>query len=728
MSIGSSPSALSDIRLTVIGAPGASDNDHKGFLEVIEASVSQHELISVSGRNMQIQVPVGGTEFQFGFSLAAANVNDCRVDPVSGDDYACGQELLVGAPDTFTHGVGGEVYVYEPNNDLSIDTVLVLAEVVYDPVGSPSGEFGHAIVAAVNVEDQPDDVTPWESGGITPQWVAIGAPGDERVEIFSVDPAAAATGLTALTHQATISNPVPTQAEGFGATLAFANLDQQAVEDPATGVVSTFPELVVGAPRGAGGGMVFVYQGIDPSTGSMFGAVPEILTRASGGLYPTSVLDDSFGEALAAGSIAMPDPDPAALGLFKEALLVGAPTTTATDPYGTTYSRAGAMCQFALDADPTRVSGLSVVLSDCMHNVFFAADEEWGAAIAVGNFGAADGSGGVYTDAAYLRDVAVGAPGGGFGRGYVEVYLSQVSGFDVDEFLTAFDDPTGSVGDEYGRTLATGYVGQTTWGDLLVGAPGGDEAHLTRAVDSGTRGCPELDGWWAVDGQEFIEPPAIDTADTADTAVLGDGFFLPRETEFILWEVGGSPILYFQSDYTFNIVDSSGEVCTFVLDGNSNDGTAACDTLESVARAFARRTAFSVQTIVAGTSIDLGATCSAAFDGVDTYTWTNVPVGNVIQGNMDPALWAALDSGAQNGLLATLADVTVELGTHPPVAGTTATVEIDIDWDVVWANVHVGNCNVAFAKGCNEPAANAFTGALELPAPAEHSLEQVCED
>lgn len=699
MSVGSSPSALDDIRLAVIGAPGREDNDDKGFVEVIEASPSQHELMSVSTRSMQITPPSGGTEYQFGLALSAGNINDCRID--SGWDHACGQELLVGAPDTYTYTQGGEVYVYEPNNDLSVDTVLQLAEVLSDPAASLSGEFGYAI--AVAPSDVPPPTYPWETGDITPSWVAVGAPGGERVEIFTVDPAAAATGASAFTWVAALANPLPTQCSGFGASLATANLDHD--EDG-------FPELVVAAPDDVGGGMAFVYRGVDPSTGALFATVPEVLTRAAGGLYPTSVLDDGFGLALATGNILIDDP--ATTAFERDALLVGAPTTQATDGWGTTYPSSGAVCQFVFSEDGASPSGMAVDLADCRHNVFLAADEEYGAAIAFGDFGAVDDDGSIYSDAAHLRDIAIGAPGGGFGRGYVEVYVAQEDGFDISEFLTVLDDPGGSAGHDYGRTIVSGYVGETTWADVLVGAPGNDKAHLTRAIDTGTGGCPDLDGGWMLDGQKF------------NTTTLT---FASRETEILLWDEGGVPVLYFQDPLTFNIVDGTGNICQFVLDGVSNDMTAACDGLENTSLALgAPAVTHAVQTIEAGTRLDLGSTCSAAFDGVDTYTWTGVPVGHIIEDNIDDRLWPLIDSTSQGNLLNTVADITVELSSHPPSYGTTGTVDILIDWRRVWANINITGCNMAFAADCTLPAPNSFTGLDELPAPTEHSREQVCED
>ena len=99
MTIGSSNASLHDLRLVAIGAPPATDLE--GFVQIMEANVSSHELNGASTNNIQL-VPgdIGAVEYQFGAALAAGNINNCR--KVGTWDYACGQELLVGAPDTGT--------------------------------------------------------------------------------------------------------------------------------------------------------------------------------------------------------------------------------------------------------------------------------------------------------------------------------------------------------------------------------------------------------------------------------------------------------------------------------------------------------------------------------------------------------------------------------------------------------------------------------------------------
>ncbi|MCP4918510.1 MAG: hypothetical protein GY913_16520 [Proteobacteria bacterium] len=699
MSVGSSISETSTIRLAVLGAPGDADDDANGFVQVTDADPSLHELSATSPRNIQLTAPAGGTDYQFGYALGSGNFNRCRI--VSGYDYACGEELLVGAPDTFTHSQGGEVYVYEPNNDLSIDTILTYIETIPDPVGSLSGEFGSAI--AVAASRAPNRLEPWETGDIAPDWVAIGAPGDERVELYTVNTAAVATGSPAFTWVGTVHNPIPTLASGFGAVLATANLDHDA---------NGWPELVVSAPDDIGGGSVLVYKGVDPSTGALFEPIPLVLTRGGAGMYPLSTQDDGFGLALGAGHVLMDDA--MTLGITEaDALLVGAPLTLGDPGGGTTYPDAGAVCQFTFQ-ESGAPSKLVVDVADCRHAVVLAAGDRYGAAIAIGDFGAVDGNGQIYTDAAYLRDIAISSPGALGGKGLVEVYASQEDGFDVAEGITFLNDSLGAAGDEYGATLASGYVGETTWADLLIGAPGDDRGHLTLAVDSGSGTCADLDGAWLIDGQKFQQ---------------NTGNFTQVETELLVWDEGGVPVLYFQDDYSFNIVDGTGNVCEVVLDGSSKEGTGFCDALELSAVAGGAPTVTpSVETIGSGTRLELNTDCATAFDGVDTFTWTGVPVGAVIQANIDPRLWGLMTTADQAALQNVKAEVILELSSAPAVAGTTGTAEIVVDWGVaVWPKVNVLGCNFGFAADCVQPAVNTFTGGDELPAPVRHDRENVCE-
>ncbi len=128
--------------------------------------------------------------------------------------------------------------------------------------------------------------------------------------------------------------------------------------------------------------------------------------------------------------------------------------------------------------------------------------DEFGAAVAVGNFHNLDSTETSETDQARLPEVAVGMPGGRGGEGRVVVFLTGDHGIRDDATLdevTEFPGPSGAAG--YGAAMAAGFAQATFWEDLAVGAPDhlvgaafDGTVSLTKAMATST--CTEVDNVW----------------------------------------------------------------------------------------------------------------------------------------------------------------------------------------------------------------------------------------
>lgn len=708
MTVGSSNTSLHDIRLVALGASPASDLE--GFVQIMEANVSSHELNGASTNNIQlVPADIGAVEYQFGAALAAGNINDCR--KVGPWDYACGQELLVGAPDTGTGSTGGGVYLYEPNNDPSVEPILVPAGSITDPNFVLGSEFGASI--AIASQERAESDAPWETSELEPRWVAVGAPGDERVEIYWVDPgAAASTGSSTFTHAMTLTNPNPSGSTGFGSVVVAENLSNDG---------DKLPELIVSAPDGPNGGAVWVYEGLLSGPQPLNPIGLQVSRSGDTSLPGVPTMQDSFGTAVAAGPILFDVGNPIVDQRKRNGLLVGLPSYEALDSSGTPYPDAGAVCQFEVGFDAGSPSHLKVVSNKCEDNIPGSAPfagARVGQSLAVGNFLASDRNSAYYSDAALLSDIAVGAPGRNLDQGEVWIMASQSDGLDFLEITTIMSDPFGSPGDEYGESLSSGYVGQTLWGDVVIGQPGIEVASLSRATavnTSSVGACPDLTGWWEIDNQRW-DP---------DTLTFSD-----RTAEVVIWEEAGAAKVVFQKALDLNVSTAGGAVpCSIDLNA-SGVWTPACEAA-AVGPALAAGTdpvQYAANTIRRGTVLELNSDCATANSAPGVYTWTGVPVGDVIRDNIDDDLWFYLLGSSKTALLATTATVSVTRGS----SGSVDSLDVAIDWPAVWnliiVDALVANCPFGFDPACDSPTLSASSGSPEYPADATRIKDTVCED
>ena len=510
-------------------------------------------------------------------------------------DVRCGQELLVGSPAADPGTEAGVVVWYEQTKNPTSNAVLKHGGTIHDPQLSIGGGFGTSIAASKSVWNEELEEA-WLVAGQHPSWVAVGAPNDERVEIFAVDPAmlvSSSPGANAapFTHILTLTNPDLFK-PGFGAVL---------VSDDFNG--DQIPDLAVGAPDG---GVVWVYRG------TVTGLVPSpYLVGGPGG-------SDQFGAALATGR--------AKTGAIRSHLFVGAPK------HGDSAApEQGKVCQFTFESVASQPSGLGLLDSTCIPNPDAIANEHFGAALAVGNFGAVDANGSWATNAANVRDLAVGRPGYNGDDGRVSIYYSGVDGIAFDngaggndlQLLTELQTLSGAPGGRYGSALAGGYIQERLWGDVVVGAPSANSLDgvvgLSRA-NSVAGGCGDLTGAWDL---EFVNRA---------------GNTVTAEVEIQRDNLTGNARLVFNQRVLLTLVDEDGNVCetTYGHDGDGEDDRTWRKALfdDFVLLAIGEEDYVEEDStfwILRGNSLDLGQACGAVFDGTDTWTFTNVPLAPLME-------------------------------------------------------------------------------------------------
>lgn len=419
-----------EYRLVAAGAPGASGSDVSGRVLITEVN-SQGELDPGTLAYAELFPPLGSSD-RFGAALAAA-------DLFVGKSDRRGEELLVGAPGY--GGDPGEVHIYSAvgggAGQLSLDVTLP------SPAG-PAGRFG-ASIAAHRTSVDPE--APWIRTGIHPEWIAVGAPGLEQVFVYAVDPAGALTLVQSLA-----SPPISLGSE-FGSVLSVADFNGDGTMD-----------LAVSAPKiGAldNYGRVWVYKG-DPAWGGSGGPLGTIGVAIHGTALADAAGDvDSFGWSLSSGSLN-------SLDLSRAALVVGAPGYT-TPGYSTDD---GQICLFKFIDDTSTASGLAAITHHCEFALAGSANR-YGAAVAVGNFNARDGTGASSTPGALVQELAVGSPGANSSEGEVLLYHSTGEWVYFTSVASTLRGPGGSgvSGAEYGTTIAAGYGQPSPWEDLLIGFP-----------------------------------------------------------------------------------------------------------------------------------------------------------------------------------------------------------------------------------------------------------------
>ena len=480
----------------------------------------------------RIQPPPFGNVARFGEALLAADVLS---GAQSGNlDMGYGEELLIGAPGMVAEDNGGEgvLFAYRGNWDtIDIPTRYWERDTRYQPPGLPmNAEFGAAIAA------------PFDGGpGNFPDWIAVGAPGEDAVYLLDVHRNPAAASRFSVLQ---VIRPDPGHiGTRFGSALAVADLDGDGRQD-----------LAVGAPDDSSGGSVFVFSGNPAGCGPVW--VGQTLSTAAihleSDLYGAT---DLFGHALAVGRIF--GDDQSRLGL-----VVGVPGEDGS------VANAGAICQFRIDTDAAACPKLAEGFIRCHDNPDAEADAYFGAALAVGDFVPLDNLGSFTGHYARVDEIAVGSPYQSSDTvtdsGVVSVFEPVGDGLDLDAYpdpLTSLLDYNGDQTDgAFGASLARGFVQDTPFEDLVIGAPGTGpvtaSAHgsltLTKAALQGSSfPCSNLSGTYL-------------GYDSLGQALEGRVFWAADELHF---ELGLHPDEV--GEMTLEVRDEDGNFCTY---GDDFDG------------------------------------------------------------------------------------------------------------------------------------------------------------
>ncbi|MCP4740993.1 MAG: hypothetical protein GY871_02010 [Actinomycetales bacterium] len=609
---GSSVSDQTTSRAVVGGAPGSSDDP--GFVHLVSASIYDG-LVDPVGIAQTLTPPA--STFQFGSAVAMTDVRNCYGSGPGPADTACGQELIVGAPDDGTGSTPGRVFWYE-----AFPTANTLyqygGEVV---VGAPLGsEFGAAIEAPASA-GLPNE--PWEVAPDVAPWVAIGAPGADRVYVLAVD----ANLFQPLASVATVLHaPGSGTGKDFGSVLQSGDFDGDGHID-----------LAVGAPSASGGnpdGFVAVHWG-DGSAGVFSG----VTMLTGGSLWPSPMfpVEHRFGHSMASGSLTYDHP--------ADTLVVGAPR--ADDGTG----EQGAICWWSFESDR------SVATSTCGWNpyraVWGAGDHHFGTSMVAGNHSNVDGVGDEGTPEAALDELAVGTPDRGFGR--VEVFLGSGAGPDLNTYVAKHEDS--SLGSSsFGSALGVGYVQERAWADLVLGAasfaPGATEdgwVGLSKAVDqSGTCSTPTISGVWEVEDADGT---------TAQVKIWTDA-------------VSGNTMLLFMDEVDLLFLEDggTGDACTVTFDDEDEDGNEVEVTEDSTG------------IIAEGTLVALPG---AWVCGATTHTWIDAPMGPVVS----TIVYDSIDEDKLQEALGDLGPAAVDLWVSTQKSDVTidldhAAMEIEIDLDL----------------------------------------------
>lgn len=467
LAYGDDSSSLKDYRVVATGGP-----DHDSSAGIVYLRPADPDTGALTGSTVALPAPTGAPT-RFGTALLGVDVHDGYVtyagSPPQATAHAYGEELLVGAPGDGVQEKG-KLYWYRPTTE----------QEVYEygggvtPVGVTDGaEFGAAIAAPHELDASYPSLTTTE----VPEWIAVGAPGEDKVYVLAVDPARYAS------PRFSVVSPVLSGSSGtrFGASLAIGDFNGDGYRD-----------LAVGIPDGAGGrGAVRLYPG-------QSGATPLDVASAFSIEYddvawPGSATDaESFGASMAAGFIFAEDPD-------VVGLVVGDPDWDGSYPVETDL---GAVCQLHF-ASAWSYEDYCAKAPDS-----YPPGSRFGAAVAVGNYIAKNAMGSASAPCALAEEIAVGAPG--YSGTYTEEGAVAVFGQDSDlggVFISHYPPMTFTGGDDdvgLGAALASEFVQyDTVHEDLAMGAPGYDSDRgsfsLTRAEPTGAEGDLLSGTWQGVD-------------------------------------------------------------------------------------------------------------------------------------------------------------------------------------------------------------------------------------
>ena len=632
VSFGADTPGANTYRAVVVGAPGlASDPSAVGSVFLTDINTLTGQMDQGAAWNHAL---VGGpTDRHFGWALLAADIQAGFGGQLN---RAYGVELVVGAPDLAGDSKGA-AYVFRP--------VAAGDPAAYELVGQvpePSGlsnqaNFGYAFGIARNpFFTVPNPDSPWSTApDATAMWLAVGAPGEGNVYIYSVD--VGQTGMV-LTHVQTVEAPTADLSQkGFGAAIAIGDFDDDELPDLAVAA----PFQSAASPNGA----------VVVCPGAASGASPvdenACVTLDGAQLWSGASPEyDGFGTALATGRLSSND--------GRDTLLVGSPRLA---PQG---FESGGVVWFKL-----RKSGGSFAVDHSLAtlNPFTAnpksGDDHFGASLTAGNFNAEDGAGSTETKEARVLEVGVGAPGWDGGTGRVSIFLDSVTnGPDFAEVQSFLSPSASGVG--LGMASAAFYAQESHWQDIVAAGPlrqGGGyqvgQVQLSRTVlDPAAASCPSgIDGDWSV-------------------ADVNGGTSLVRVSHRANATGGTDVRLALTEPLAMNLVDEdSGALCV----GQENEPDSGTWDTGSLL--------YDVEgDIPRGTVLDL----DGAFPcGQSSHTWVDAEVGSFVKGVLQ-ALggWSGLSTPFQDVLEGMKGDVTVTLDVS--VSPRQIYVDVDIgDWGLI---------------------------------------------
>ncbi len=464
--VGATPSTASAMHSEVTAHTVSVNAGADKTLGIPGASTQSYAMTSTAANPGTISNGITGT---LGSNANATSSSDglWSVEQVNSQNRykGYGEELLAGAPGSYKEK-GAVVWYRHVGKSGAFE--------YGGEITAPNGETGERFGAALAAPSTLSIRTPADNVADHPTWIAVGAPGRDRVYIFIVVPGLASP----LAYTQTITGPTTPGGADFGTSLAVADFNLDGRQD-----------LAIGAPS-QGTGRVYVYFG-------QTGFLPLAPTPYE--VAPTGLLSPGgeFGHSLAAGNVRRNEAN-------RPVLVVGAPGYND----GTVFD-SGGLCQFQFSG--TSAWTMTTLWQRCDENPDPYAGDRYGHAVAVGNFRATNGSGSTFGDCAAGEEIAVGIPGksnsGVPDTGSVKILAQGMDGGEPAEIGQILRGSRAA--EQFGRALASDFVQQTGHEDLAIGAPLFDASRgsisLTKAEPPGGPNDPISGKWRSQDslGNDF---------------------------------------------------------------------------------------------------------------------------------------------------------------------------------------------------------------------------------